>query len=323
MTDERIQNAAEELFNELSDIDGVETSLEEVIEHIEAQVEYMVPLDEAVRASKNKILDANGADEQGSSPEVDIGDLDEDLGDDVWVTIEGEILQLWEADHESILQTGLIGDDSGKTKFTLWASSFEDEQFEEGDTVVLEDVVTDEFNGRYSVNINKQTTIGESDVESFESPDPTVSGALVAIRSGSGLVKRCPDEDCTRVLNSGRCSEHGEVDGEFDLRIKGVLDDGEETQNVLFDREMTEELGGLSLEEATEMAMDALDTDVVESHLEDELLGRYFEVQGPQFGDNLLVNEVSDAETPAVEDLLVQGRTMQAEVTSNEPASAD
>jgi len=38
-------------------------------------------------------------------------------------------------------------------------------------------------------------------------------GALVDVQSGSGLIKRCPEEDCTRVLQNGRCSEHGEGEG--------------------------------------------------------------------------------------------------------------
>jgi hypothetical protein len=61
----------------------------------------------------------------------------------------------------------------------------------------------------------------------------TMEGALVDIKDGSGLIKRCPDEDCTRVIRNGRCSEHGDVSGEFDLRIKGVLDDGEQAQDAL------------------------------------------------------------------------------------------
>jgi len=314
---ERIQNAAEELYDELSDAD-VETSVEEISELLATQREFQVPMDEAVRSARSKILDQNDTQLGGTAPETDIADIDADLGDDEWVTVRGEVLQLWDADHESIRQTGLIGDDTGRTKFTVWASSFDEKPLSEGETVELESVVTDEYQGNFSVNLNKRTTVSNVD-ETFEQPDDdaSFSGALVAFRSGSGLIKRCPAADCTRVLNSGRCSEHGEVDGEFDLRIKGVLDDGEETQNVLFDREKTEELAGISLAEAEQLAMDALDTSVVAQDLQADLVGRYFDVSGPEFGDTLLVEAVSDQEPPTVDDLLVQGRALQADIAAD------
>lgn len=68
-----------------------------------------------------------------------------------------------------------------------------------------------------------------------------------------------------RVLQDGRCSEYGEREGEFDLRIEGVLDDGDTVQKVLFNREATEELTGIILADAKERVMDALDTSVSET----------------------------------------------------------
>ena len=132
--------------------------------------------------------------------------------------------------------------------------------------------------------------------------DETVEGALVDIQSGSGLIKRCPEEGCTRVLQNGRCSEHGEVEGEFDLRIKGVLDDGDEVHEVIFDQDATEELTGITLDEAKEMAMDALDTTVVADDMRADVLGRYYRVKGPTFGRYLLVDEFEQLSAPAAAD---------------------
>ncbi len=162
-------------------------------------------------------------------------------------------------------------------------------------------VVTDEYQGNFSVKLNRTTSIEELD-EEIEVGDDSVEaeGALVDIQSGSGLIKRCPEDGCTRVLQNGRCNEHGNVEGEFDLRIKGVLDDGEDVTEVIFDEDVTEELTGIALEEPKEMAMDALDTTVVADEMRQELLGRYYRVRGPTFGRYVLADE-QDRLTGAVD----------------------
>lgn len=75
---------------------------------------------------------------------------------------------------------------------------------------------------------------------------------------------------------------------------------------------MTEVVTGIDLEEAMQLASDALDISVVERRLTDLLIGRRYSVEGPILGRYLLVDEVS--ETPnqvfaqgyhdAVDDLL-------------------
>ena len=131
------------------------------------------------------------------------------------------------------------------------------------------------------------------------------------IQSGSGLIKRCPVEGCTRVLQNGRCSEHGEVDGEFDMRIKGVLDDGHEVTEVIFDQEATEDITGISLDEAKQMAMDALDTTVVADEIRGKLLGRYYRVTGPMFGRYVLADAVEELGGPTdSEETLIRARSI-------------
>jgi ssDNA-binding replication factor A large subunit len=87
---------------------------------------------------------------------------------------------------------------------------------------------------------------------------------------------------------------------------------------------MTEEVGGITLEEAKDEAMDALDTTVVANQLRDRLVGQYYRVEGREFGQNLLANDVVETERASVDDLLVQARTLQAERAGGAaPASAD
>ena len=114
---------------------------------------------------------------------------------------------------------------------------------------------------------------------------------MVDIQTGSGLIKRCPE--CKRALVKGACAEHGKVKGEYDLRIKAVLDSGTTTQDVLINRELTEELVGLSLDSAIAMAADALDPGVVLDKLKHELLGRYYTVSGHKLDRYILTDSIA------------------------------
>lgn len=244
----------------------------------------------------------------GASEERDIGDIDTP---EQWVNLTGKVTQLWEPRSESVAQVGLLGDPTGTTKFTKWAAS-DLSELEEGGVYRLENVVTDEYEGQFSVKLNRTTTIEERD-EDIEVGDDstTVEGALVDIQRGSGLIKRCPEEECTRVLQNGRCSEHGEVEGEFDLRVKAVIDDGETVHETIFNQEATEELAGITLEEAKEMAMDALDTTVVADEIRAEVLGSYYRVEGPTFRRYVLANEFEKLGGPTdAEETLIKARSL-------------
>mgnify|MGYP007091097207 FL=1 len=60
---------------------------------------------------------------------------------------------------------------------------------------------------------------------------------------------------------------------------------------MLFNREATEDLTGLTLSEAQQMAKDALDTSVVADDIGEDILGHYYRVAGPEMGRYLLANE--------------------------------
>ncbi|MEF8779165.1 MAG: replication factor A [Haloferacaceae archaeon] len=309
MTDLR-QHAAEiaEQFSDHLDVD-----VDEVEERLDNLVsEYRVPVDEARRSVYNSYLDEAGLErddvsDRGGSERVEVADIEED---EQWVDLRVTVVDLWDPRSDSISQVGLLGDESGTIKFVAFETS-DLELLEEGESYALSNVVTDEYQGRYSVKLNRTTEIVELDEEIEVGDDAeTIEGALVDIQSGSGLIKRCPEDGCTRVLQNGRCSEHGDVEGEFDLRIKGVLDDGSETQEVIFDKDATEELTGIALEEAKEMAMDALDTTVVADEMAGRVLGRYYRVSGPMLGRYLLVDEQGSPGPIDPEQVLVRARSL-------------
>jgi len=297
-----------EQFSDHVDVteDEVESKLQQLVE------EYQVPLDEATRSVRNSYLEAAGIERdeisQGGNDQVLANEIDQD---EQWVDLRVKLVDLWDPRSDSISQVGLLGDESGTIKFVAFKTS-ELEKLAEGQSYKLSNVVTDEYEGTYSVKLNRTTTITEID-EAIEVGDnsDTVEGALVDVQSGSGLIKRCPDDDCTRVLQNGRCAEHGEVDGEFDLRIKAVLDDGHEVQDVIFNREATESLTGIELDEAKQLAKDALDTTVVADEMRADILGRYFTVTGPTLGRYVLANEFEQHADPAdAERVLIKARSI-------------
>ena len=293
MTESDLHTQASEIHEQFSD--QLDVTVEEIEDRLETLVEeYKVPTSEARRSVVNTYLDEAGMERDdlgggGGNERVEVADVD---SPEQWVDMTGKVVELWEPRSDAVAQVGLLGDETGTIKFTKWSKS-DLPSLDEGEVYDLRNVVTDEYQGRFSVKLNRTTTIERLDEDLEVGEDAVeIEGALVDIQADSGLIKRCPEEDCTRVLQNGRCSEHGEVEGEFDLRIKAVIDDGTDVHEVIFDRETTENLTGITLDQAQEMAMDALDTSVVADEMHEKILGRYYRITGPTFGRYVLVDEV-------------------------------
>lgn len=225
-----------------------------------------------------------GGEGSGEIPEVDVRDIDEA---DQFVTVEVQVSDIWDNDTDVLSQVGLVQDETGRIKFKTWEKS-QKPLLTEGQSYRLERVATDEYQGNMEISINSNTNVEMINKE-IEEPDntETFTGTLVDVKSGSGLIQRCTEDGCNRVLSDGTCAEHGDVEGEFDLRIKGVLDNGATTQDIVLNRELTEMLTGIRIDEAEKMAKEALDTAVVADEMADELLLKYFQVEGwvSDYGD--------------------------------------
>lgn len=293
-----LATAATDLIEQFpDDVESDLPTVDDIVARLDQMVNaYNVPLGEATRATRNHYLDALGIEYDALAlPSQNAGDttLDAIDTDGQWVTVTVKVVELWEPTSDSIAQVGLIGDKTGRLKFTKWAKA-DLPELEDGGVYRLDNIVTSEYEGRYSINLNSRSTIEpvDGDIEVGDNAEEmTIEAPMVAIQSGSGLIKRCPHEGCTRVLQDGRCAEHGTVDGEFDLRIKAVFDDGLSVQHAIFDQDATEALADTTIEEAKQHAMDALDTTVVANDLTDALVGRYYRVTGRVIGKYLLVDE--------------------------------
>lgn len=327
MTDD---NSSDSLVDQIHErVSGVldDVDRDDVEAQVESFTEYSgVPDDEIERGVLSNIAaehgierdafynggggSSDGDDEYTIAELQDLRDELEESGEDKWISVEVTFDEEWDANHDSIAQTGLVGDDTGRTKITVWENSDCDE-LEEGVSYRIENATTNLYNGDVNISTTPNTTIEALD-DSIEVNDDAntrvIEGAFVSIQSGSGLIERCPTDDCTRVLQNRVCSEHGkQSEVEDDLRIKATLDDGDHAYDVLFNAEMTEELTGIGMDDAFTIAEDALDKDAVADEMEGDLVGRYFRVEGPEIGNFLLVDEfeaVTDSPVDEERDLM-------------------
>ncbi|HVP25351.1 MAG TPA: nucleotide-binding protein [Methanomicrobiales archaeon] len=207
-------------------------------------------------------------------------------------SVRVKVVQEWETSHERMLQTGLLGDETGTIRFTIWREEGK-EKLVPGGVYTIYYATVDEFNGRLTLNLSTAMYLPEEgDIRVNEGE--AVQGVIVHLAPGSGLIKRCPVEGCNRVLSrQNYCPVH-EIQKNFhyDLRIKGVLDDGIRTRNFLVQKEIVEALSGMKLDEAIALAESSpLGMDEVFYRIRDAVLGRYFQIRGVDIDGRILVKE--------------------------------
>ena len=237
------------------------------------------------------------------------------------LTVEALVIDVEERtidgrEGETEILSGVLADETTRLPFTDWEPRAE---IEEGASLRFENVYIREFRGVPSINCSEFTTVEPLDreVEANESAprmtieeaierggafDVELVGTVVAVRDGSGLIQRCPE--CGRVIQKGQCRSHGDVDGEDDLRVKAILDDGTATTTAVLGTDLTAEVYGGGLEKARSEARDAMDQGVVSDEIRERIVGREFRVRGAlsvdDFGANLDATEFEPVdESPA------------------------
>lgn len=207
--------------------------------------------------------------------------------------VRAKVIQEWDASHDRMLQSGLLGDETGTIKFVIWKEPAK-EKLVVGRVYTIFYAQVDEFNGRVSLNLNPATIMLEEGDIMVSGGETAVRGSLVHIAPGSGIIKRCPVEGCNRTLSRQNYCPIHEIQPKFvyDLRIKGWLDDGEKTHSILLQRDVVEALTGISLSAAQEIAENnPLGMDEVFLQMRDKVLGRYITCHGREIEGRLLVNK--------------------------------
>ncbi len=189
--------------------------------------------------------------------------------------------------------SGIIGDETGEIPFSSW-----DREVNKGDVIKISGAYVSTFLGMPQLVFDSRATIEkvDRDIEIKEMPiqmeslegrggfNVLVEGVIIDIKDGSGLIYRCPE--CGRVLRSSTCPVHGRVTPEPDLRIKAVIDDGTGAIMAIFNREQTEKILGIGLDEAIEKVRENLgNPSVIKEMVEDKMIARPMRLRGNVMND--------------------------------------
>lgn len=299
---DKVSNVVDNIFDTFEG--EVDLDRGELEEEVSKYLDMGVPAEQAEQSilkdiSREHDVSVDESDSDGQvADDKSVGELDKE---GQWATLEVKVVTVWDNDNEKIHQTGLLADKTGQVKFTIFPGD-DPPTLEEGKSYRIESLVTDEWSGNINVKFVSSTNVEELDDEVDVNDSQEVSGVIVDLQRGSGLIFR--DEDGNVVQN--RSEAEGET--QSDLRLKAVLDDGNQTYNVVFDRELTESLTGMRLEEAEHLAEEELDKGVVMEEMNDEVVGRYLSVDVVNLGSTYVAEDYDDYDGYDLDNLLVKAR---------------
>ncbi len=202
---------------------------------------------------------------------------------------------------EKDLFSGIIADESGKVQFSAWHDfdiKVDDVLKVKGGYVRSwrgipqfnfgEDASVEKLSGDEMPSLDELKDVGCMTISELArrggAVETIVDAVVIDVKAGSGLIFRCPE--CNRVVQSGSCRVHGRVEGEPDLRVKGILDDGTGALTVIINRELTEDILGYDLDKAIEKAKDRMDHGVIKDEIEDMLIAQPLRVKGNVTSDD-------------------------------------
>ena len=221
------------------------------------------------------------------------------------VTVQGTLKTVW---------GGILADASGQVEFSSW----HDHGLKAGEAYTIEGGYVRAFRGQPQYTFDQDAKVGPAAtpvpdatalsvrpptqlaqvIERGGGSDLTVVATLLEVRPGSGLVLRCATPGCTRVLTAGQCRIHNRVEGNPDLRVKAVLDDGTGAVSMIVGRELTEGLLGKTLAQCVEEAKAAFRPEVIQDQLREKLTGRVFQVKGNAMSDEYGIMLITRSITP-------------------------
>lgn len=297
-TETEISVADEEIEEQFKQYAEKRVDPEDCVENITKSI-----LKDAGISNPNQFIYNGTSRSSGVSEDVPM-EVEEIEEDSRWIQFTGVVLELYDS-TDPIAQHGRLVDDTGSIRFTIFEGDT-DELLEVGKCYRLDPVVTNEYKGEYELKLRNETDITE--LEGGEALDIDIenytekkTGTIIDFQSQMGLINRC--EECNRVLTeSDYCPDCGDVDSELDLRIKAVIDNGEDSWTVFFNAEQTEQLTGMSLEDAKNKAREHSDRAVVREYIERKTHAEYIELHGRDRGRRFDVEEFEKIDVPTNED---------------------
>ncbi|MCL1905325.1 MAG: single-stranded DNA-binding protein [Methanomassiliicoccaceae archaeon] len=250
-----------------------------------------------------------------ASADTKIAELREGVGN---VTVTGKLLSVetkevipkGENAEPKTVYTGMIADDTGKIQFTDW----NDHQLKTDETICAKNAYIRAWRGVPQLNFGDQCEISRVDaIQNVQNGvnersvsdilrtggglDVLVTGTVVDVKTGSGLIKRCPQ--CNRSVLGDECAVHGRVEAVYDLRTKIVIDDGTGPLSAVVSRDCTEELTGMTLDDAVALAKTAGDQESVYRKIEEKILvmnvAAVGNVLSDEYGPMMIVRTIEKA----------------------------
>lgn len=216
---------------------------------------------------------------------------------------------------EKIIYSGIIGDETGKAKFTAW----HDFGLKENKNIKIMGGYIKINRGRPELNFDEKAKVEivEKEIKPVDRKitiseltkigggiDLIVNGNILDVKNGSGLIFRCPE--CNRRIQNNVCIVHGKVQGVPDLRTKAVIDDGTGALSVLFGKDITEKILGKDLEECKKIASEKMSADIIADELRDKILIKGMEVKGytlkDDYGITLVANDAKFIKRNSMDD---------------------
>lgn len=232
--------------------------------------------------------------------EAKVGDIKDGMRS---ITVTAKILTIEERrvvikGENRIVFSGLMADETGKIQFSAW----KDFGLAGGDVINIKNGYTRSWKGIPQVNLGDNTEVSKVDdtfkglnlektnnktvaeiVRTGGGLDIEIAGTIVDIKSGSGIIRRCPI--CSRSVLNDTCVTHGQVETTPDLRMKLILDDGTGAISIILNRDLTEKLTGLTLENAMDIAK-AKGPEYVVKELSEKILVKRITICGTVMSDD-------------------------------------
>ena len=115
MTD--VQSHAEDIHDQFAD--HTDISVEEIEDRLDTLVnDYQVPIEEARRSVTSTYYDETEVGQDSLSNTNEQRDLGSIETAEEWIDITAKVVELWEPRSDAIGQVGLLGDETGRIKFT-------------------------------------------------------------------------------------------------------------------------------------------------------------------------------------------------------------
>lgn len=233
------------------------------------------------------------------SAEMKIGDIKEGVGN---VTVTGRIIStetrnITVKNEPRVVYSGIIADDSGKIQFSAWNNY----NLKEGESICVKNAYIRAWRGIPQLNMGDKCEVsrvddsfGEIDNKTITKTvadiidiggglDVSVTGTVVDMRTGSGLIKRCPE--CNRSVLNDECTTHGRVSPISDLRMKLIIDDGTGALSAIVNRQDTEKITGITLAAAEGLAKARGDSDIVAREIAQLVIMKNITVTGNVMSD--------------------------------------